>query len=138
MRSGFDVLCEQFGVIPSIAAEVDDMAMLRLLARDSNYVSLVPAVVVLDELRSGLLEEYVAVPNLFEEFYAITVRRQYQHPLLRSLLERAEALVPDAISLADAEVAEHHVQQVVGVDDADQLGESLPRSQQVRRRDRRR
>ncbi len=138
MRSGFDVLCEQVGVIPSIAAEVDDMAMLRLLARDSNYVSLVPAVVVLDELRSGLLEEYVAVPNLFEEFYAITVRRQYQHPLLRSLLERAEALVPDAISLADAEVAEDDVQHVVGVDDANELGKGLPRRQQVRRRDRRR
>ena len=65
------------------------MAMLRLLARDSNAVALVPAVVVIDELRSGILEEYAAVPHLYEEFYAISVRRQYQHPLVPPLLEQA-------------------------------------------------
>lgn len=90
IRSAFDVLCEQYGLRPSIAAEVDDMAMLRLLARDSGAVALVPAVVVRDELRAGVLEEYAAVPNLHEEFYAITVRRQFEHPLLGPLLERAE------------------------------------------------
>jgi LysR family transcriptional activator of nhaA len=89
IRSSFDVLCEQYGLHPSIAAEVDDMAMLRLLARDSGAVALVPAVVVRDELRAGLLEEYAVVPNLFEEFYAISMRRQFQHPLVAPLLERA-------------------------------------------------
>ena len=89
IRTSFDVICEQYGLRVNIAAEVDDMAMLRLLARDSAAVALVPAVVVLDELRSGALEEYATVPNLHEEFYAISVRRQYQHPLLRPLLERS-------------------------------------------------
>jgi LysR family transcriptional activator of nhaA len=69
------------------------MAMLRLIARDSAAVALVPAVVVIDELRSGVLEEYAAVPSLYEEFYAITVRRQYQHPLVPPLLEQAAATV---------------------------------------------
>ncbi len=64
------------------------MAMLRLLARDSGAVALVPAVVVVDELRLGTLQEYAVVPSLYEEFWAITVRRQYQHPLLKHLLER--------------------------------------------------
>jgi hypothetical protein len=36
---------------------------------------------------------YSQVPNLFETFYAITVRRQHQHPLLGPLLERSEAEV---------------------------------------------
>lgn len=89
IRTSFDVLCEQAGLRLMIAAEVDDMAMLRLIARDSHAVALVPAVVVVDELRSGALEEYAVVPGLYEDFYAITVRRQYQHPLLRPLLERA-------------------------------------------------
>lgn len=93
IRTAFDLICEQAGLRPSIAAEVDDMAMLRLLARDSRAAALVPAVVVLDELRTGVLQEYAAVPNLFEEFYAISVRRQYQHPLLKPLLERAAAEV---------------------------------------------
>lgn len=96
IRIAFDVLCEQYGLHVNIAAEVDDMAMLRLLARDSAAVALVPAVVVIDELRIGTLEEYAVVPTLYEEFWAITVRRQYQHPLLEPLLARA----PTAVLLA--------------------------------------
>ena len=34
-------------------AEVDDMAMLRLLAREREGVTLVPPIVVRDELESG-------------------------------------------------------------------------------------
>lgn len=93
IRSGFDALCEQYGLHVTVAAEVDDMAMLRLLARDSGGVTLVPAVVVIDELRSAALEEYAPVPNLYEEFYAISVRRQYEHPLVSPLLEQAATVV---------------------------------------------
>jgi LysR family transcriptional activator of nhaA len=93
IRGAFDVLCEQYGIRVRVAAEVDDMAMLRLIARDSAAVALVPAVVVIDELRAGTLEEYAAVPNLHEEFYAISVRRQYQHPLVPPLLEQAARTV---------------------------------------------
>jgi LysR family transcriptional activator of nhaA len=93
IRGAFDVLCEQYGLRVNVAAEVDDMAMLRLIARDSAAVALVPAVVVIDELRSGVLEEYAAVPNVYEEFYAISVRRQYQHPLVPPLIEQAAAAV---------------------------------------------
>ena len=93
IRTAFDVICEQHGLRVNIAAEVDDMAMLRLLARDSGAVALVPAVVVVDELRLGTLQEYAVVPSLYEEFWAITVRRQYQHPLLKPLLERAPTAV---------------------------------------------
>ena len=89
IRHSFDLLCEQLGIRVNVAAEVDDMAMLRLLARDSDAVALVPAVVVIDELRSGVLAEYAAVPGVWEEFYAISVRRQWQHPLVGGLLERA-------------------------------------------------
>lgn len=96
LRNGFDVLCERAGIRPTVVAEVDDMAMLRLLARDTQAVALVPAVVVRDELRRGTLHEYCAVPDLYEEFFAVTVRRQFAPPLVRSLLERREADVLDA------------------------------------------
>lgn len=90
IRAGFDVLCEQLGVAPRIRAEVDDMAMLRLLARDTGSVALLPSVVVRDELRTGTLVEYAVVPDLHETFYAITVQRHFQPPLLRELLARPE------------------------------------------------
>ena len=73
-----------------LRAEVDDMAMMRLLARDSDSVALLPSVVVQDELRAGVLVEYAVVPDLFETFYAITVQRHFTPPLLRSLLDRPE------------------------------------------------
>ena len=38
IRAGFDLLCEQAGLRCRVLAEVDDMAMLRLLARDTAGV----------------------------------------------------------------------------------------------------
>ena len=88
IRAGFDVLCERLGLRPTIQAEVDDMALLRLLARDAGGIALVPSVVVRDELRSGQLVEHAVVPDLHETFYAITVPRRYAPPLLKELLGR--------------------------------------------------
>lgn len=88
IRTAFDLLCEQLSVRPLILAEVDDMAMLRLLARDTDAIALLPTVVVRDELREGVLQEYCAVPQLVENFYAITVKRHFQSPLLKALLSR--------------------------------------------------
>jgi LysR family transcriptional activator of nhaA len=91
IRAGFDLMCEQRGLRYRLRAEVDDMAMLRLLARDSDSVALLPTVVVQDELRGGRLVEYAVVPELSETFYAITVRRHFEPPLLKALLKRPEA-----------------------------------------------
>ncbi len=93
IRAGFDLLCEQHRIAYRVLAEVDDMAMLRLLARDTNAIALVPTVVVQDELRSGVLVEYCVVPQLFEDFYAITVKRHFQSPILRSLLKRRDEAI---------------------------------------------
>jgi len=93
IRASFDLFCEQRGLRCRILAEVDDMALLRLLARDSGGVALLPSVVVRDELRSGQLVEYCVVPDLVETFYAITVKRHFESPMLKNLLHRDEAEV---------------------------------------------
>ena len=90
IRTEFDALCERLGARVNVRAEVDDMATLRLLARDAQAIALLPSVVVRDELRSGVLAELCVVPSLFEAFYAVTVDREYQHPLMRDLLSREE------------------------------------------------
>ena len=46
VRISFDLMLEQAKVRPQILAEVDDMAMLRLLARETGVLTLVPPVVV--------------------------------------------------------------------------------------------
>jgi LysR family transcriptional activator of nhaA len=96
MRAEFDRLLEEAGVVPTILAEVDDMAMLRLIARESDALSLVPLVVVQDELRSGALVERHRLPQVTEDFYAITTSRRFPNPLLRELLERGRRADPAA------------------------------------------
>ncbi len=91
LRAGFDLMCEGLGIRYRLRAEVDDMALLRLLARDSDSVALLPSVVVQDELRSGRLVEYAVVPDLYESFYAISVQRHFAPPLLKALLGQSEA-----------------------------------------------
>jgi LysR family transcriptional activator of nhaA len=91
LRGEFDALCERLGVRVRVVAEVDDMATMRLLVRDSDALALLPSVVVRDELRQGLVHELCVVPDVAETFYAITIERRFQHPLVRALLERDEA-----------------------------------------------
>ena len=86
LRSQFDLLLEMAGIRPTILAEVDDMALMRLLARESRALTLVPPVVVQDELKSGALVERVRIPQLHESFYAVTASRRFPHPALRELL----------------------------------------------------
>lgn len=93
IRAAFDLLCEQRGIRYKLRAEVDDMALMRLLARDSDSVALLPSVVVQDELRSGSLVEYAVLLDLHENFYAITVQRQFEPPLLKALRKQPEATV---------------------------------------------
>lgn len=90
LRLEFDALCERLALDVRVLAEVDDMATIRLLAQDCGALALVPSVVVRDELKGGIVHELCKVPGLFESFYAITSDRRYQHPLVRSLLERSD------------------------------------------------
>lgn len=88
IRIGFDRLLNLAGIRPIILAEVDDMAMLRLLAREREGVTLVPPIVVRDELESGALVEHCRIPQLTESFYAITLNRRFPNQLLGELLAR--------------------------------------------------
>ena len=86
IRPGFDALLRAAGIRPIILAEVDDMAMLRLLARDSDALTLVPPIVVRDELADASLVEVHSIAGLTESFFAITQRRRFPNPLLAALL----------------------------------------------------
>lgn len=89
VRSQFDLLCEERRLTPKFSAEVDDMAMLRLLARDSGSVAMVPEVVVQDELEQGVLQKYCEVPGVHENFYAITARRHFRSAALKAVIGEA-------------------------------------------------
>ena len=88
LRVAFDRQMELSGVRPIILAEIDDMTMLRLFARESQCLALVPPVVVLDELMDGALVEHFKIPEITERFYAITQTRRFPNPLVKEVLSR--------------------------------------------------
>lgn len=86
IRIGFDALADRLGVRVRIAAEVEDMAMMRLLAREGTGLAVVPPIVVRDELASGSLVELAQLPELSETFVAVTLSRRFPNPLARELI----------------------------------------------------
>ena len=86
IRGAFDALTVRLGIVPAIAAEVDDMAMIRLLAREDAGVAVVPPIVVRDELGTGRLVELSPLPGITETFFAVTFERRFPNPLLAELL----------------------------------------------------
>ncbi len=87
VRSGFDALAERLGVRPQIVAEVEDMAMMRLLAREDIGLAVLPPIVVKDEIAAGVLVEGDALPGIAETFHAVTMARRFPNPLVRLLLK---------------------------------------------------
>lgn len=94
IRVAFDRVLELAAIRPVILAEVDDMAMLRLFARESDGVTLVPPIVVRDELDTGVLVEHCRIPEVTETFYAIVQRRRFPNRLLSELLAGGKATGP--------------------------------------------
>ena len=89
LRSAFDSLTSRLGIVPMIAAEVEDMAMLRLLAREDAGLAVIPPIVVQDELAAGVLTEAAQLDDVAETFHAVTATRRFPNPLLAEVLTPA-------------------------------------------------
>jgi LysR family transcriptional activator of nhaA len=63
------------------------MAMMRVLMREDIGLGVMPAIVVKDELASGLLAQSNPLPGISEVFYAVTLNRRFPNPVLGELLE---------------------------------------------------
>lgn len=90
IRAGFDALTERLGVQPRIVAEIDDMAMLRLVTREHEGLAVIPPIVVREELEEASLVEVQRLPDLVENFLALTVPRRIRHKLLSELFRPRE------------------------------------------------
>ena len=91
-RAECDALADRLGVRLQIAAEVDDIAMMRLLAREGFALAILPSIAVRDELTSGTLIEAESLPGLAETFFAVTIGRRFPNPIVRSLLDGVDAI----------------------------------------------
>lgn len=87
LRVAFDLVMERYGIYPVIAAEVDDMAMMRLLAREGAGIALVPPVVVAGELSRKQIVEFHRFSDISERFYAISPSRRFPNELVAELIK---------------------------------------------------
>lgn len=86
VRADFDLMLANAGLEPFVHAEVDDMALLRLLALSGEGLALVSKIVVERELQSHRLRFMRRVPDLAEKYYALTVRRRFQNRWLAEIV----------------------------------------------------
>jgi len=91
VRNRFDAYISQRELSVRIAAEVDDMAMLRLLVLQGNGLAIIPPIVVRHELKSGSLVNHGVLEGLYEAFYAVSIDRRFPNPVLRDLLNAMHA-----------------------------------------------
>ena len=91
VRTGFDSLVTRLGCRPQVAAEVDDMALMRLLTREGVGLGVMPPIVVRDELKAGTLLEVEPLPGITESFYAVAIERRFPNPLVVELLGWGQA-----------------------------------------------
>ena len=89
LRAAFDAFAGRLGIVPMIAAEVEDMAMLRLLAREDAGLAVIPPIVVQDELAAGSLVEAAQLDDVTETFLAVTAARRFPNPLLSQVLTQS-------------------------------------------------
>jgi len=98
LRTEFDAILAQAGVEPKLMAEIDDMALLRLLALSGAGYALVPEIVVQRELEDSVLLRVQRVPGLVERYFALTAARHLPNPLVGDLIGRIRerfAAVPE-------------------------------------------
>jgi LysR family transcriptional activator of nhaA len=87
IRAGFENLVAKLGVRPNIVANVDDMAMVRLLTREGIGLAIAPSVVLADEIGNGSVATAPFDLGIVEPFFAVTLPRKFPHPALLDILD---------------------------------------------------
>lgn len=86
LREQFELLMAGAGIVPEVRAEVDDMALLRLLALSGKGLALTSAIVVERELDAARLAQVLPLPGLSVRFHAVTVRRRLGNPWIEEVV----------------------------------------------------
>ncbi|WP_370872723.1 LysR substrate-binding domain-containing protein [Methylicorpusculum sp.] len=95
LRAQIDALCESAEIKPRQRAKLDDMALLHLIAPDSNWLTLLPEIVVQDELRDISLVVVEKSSQLQECFYAITAPHYSRINVLEQLLTKSHSMLSE-------------------------------------------
>jgi LysR family transcriptional activator of nhaA len=98
VRADFDLILANASIEPFVHAEVDDMALLRLLALSGEGLALVSKIVVERELKSREIKFMQRVPGLAEKYFALTVRKRFQSAWLGEIVEAFRARLKNLVT----------------------------------------
>lgn len=93
MRRSLDRWFSAIKVRPQVVAEFDDLALLDVAGEHGLGVIPVPTVVV-EEVRDHFVVDIVGLAEgVIERFYAVSVKREVEHPAVHALTNRAKSLL---------------------------------------------
>jgi LysR family transcriptional activator of nhaA len=82
IRSGLDRWFKSNEVEPNIKGEIEDMALMRLMAMSGQGIVLAPEIIAIDELRNGTLKVFHRFEEMKEYYYAITPDRKFKNTIV--------------------------------------------------------
>lgn len=89
---------EERGLRPVIVGEFDDGALLKAFARAGAGFMAAPTAVAAVVGQEYALEQVGVIDTIVEQFYAMTVERQLDHPAIKRILDRAGTVFADISS----------------------------------------
>lgn len=89
LRPRLDAWLRQQGVVPRVAAEFDDGALMKAFGREGRGVFPAPAVLAAEIARQYEVERLGTAADLVEEFYGISAERRITHPAIAAITQAA-------------------------------------------------
>lgn len=86
VRAQIDAYLDRHKILPNIIGEIDDIALLRLLALSTKAVVLLPKLSVEDDINKKELHLIHEFRDIQKRYYAITRRRKFPNPLCEYLI----------------------------------------------------
>ncbi len=85
IRSGLDRWFRQNEVEPNVKGEIEDMALLRLMAMSGQGIVLAPEIIAIDEIKNGTLRVFHRFLEMKEYYYAITPDRKFKNSIVEGM-----------------------------------------------------
>ncbi len=81
IRGQIDAYFERHKIKPSIAGEIDDIALLRMLALSTDALVLIPEIGIDRDISDKTIKVHHTFPDIKKYYYAITRQQKYPNPL---------------------------------------------------------
>lgn len=85
-RSEFDHYIESKNIRLSVSGELDDVALLRMLALTGKGLVVIPRLGVSNDIENGSLVVLHEFKSIKQRFYAITRQKKFPNPIINDLL----------------------------------------------------